>query len=237
MVGCNTFASSACKAFCCVATPLWHTFDQCSISSYLEALSFQGKCAKTKGPIFQSLFICAYNDNETALMQISFANVIVFECWTPIYVYTFLNLVESIMFCNFICFWQCEPVLHGWERHATFTCCFWAPACKNVKIAQRTRQQSHIIEWFPALHMLWKPVKSQIFVHLCCVLPFVLPNRHLDDAMLPPEVFERLIDLRQQQERSIQNIEKLRDEHRDWQADSCWSAVYTQESYENLYQK
>lgn len=34
---------------------------------------------------------------------------------------------------------------------------------------------------------------------------------------LPPEVFERLIDLRQQQERSIQNIEKLRDEHRDWQ--------------------
>ena len=117
--------------------------------------------------------------------------------------------------------------MYKWCHHATFTCCFWAPACKNVKIAQRTRQQSHIIEWFPALHMLWKPVKSQILVHLCCVLPFVLPNRHLDDAMLPPEVFERLIDLRQQQERSIQNIEKLRDEHRDWQADSCWSAVYT----------
>ena len=102
---CNTFALSAYIAFCRVATPVWHTFDQCSISSYLEALSSQGKYAKTKGPIFQSLFICAYNDNETALMQISFANVIVFECWTPIYVYTFLNLVESIMFCNFICFW------------------------------------------------------------------------------------------------------------------------------------
>ena len=152
---------------------------------------------------------------------------------------TFFYLVESIMLWIF-CFWQCEPVLHGWERQklvSPFTCGFWAPACRNVKVAQRTRQQSHITEWFPALHMLWKPVTSQILVHLCCVLPFVLPNRHFDDAMLPPEVLERLIDLRQQQERSIQNIEKLRDEHRDWQADSCWSAVYTQESHENFYQQ
>ena len=45
-MGCNTFALSAYIAFCRVATPVWHTFDQCSISSYLEAFSSQGKCAE-----------------------------------------------------------------------------------------------------------------------------------------------------------------------------------------------
>ena len=45
-MGCNTFALSAYIAFCRVATPVWHTFDQCSISSYLEAFSSQGKYAE-----------------------------------------------------------------------------------------------------------------------------------------------------------------------------------------------
>ena len=32
-----------------------------------------------------------------------------------------------------------------------------------------------------------------------------------------PDVFERLVNLRQQQENSIESIERLRDEHKSWQ--------------------
>ena len=39
----------------------------------------------------------------------------------------------------------------------------------------------------------------------------------LSDAMLG-DIFEKLVDLRQQQDASIQNIERLRDEHKSWQA-------------------
>ena len=37
------------------------------------------------------------------------------------------------------------------------------------------------------------------------------------DAMLG-DIFEKLVDLRQQQDASIHNIERLRDEHKSWQA-------------------